>query len=298
MSSPQKGQPNQAWTYAEAFSRNRGLITDEEQQRLRVCRVAIAGMGGIGGIDLVTLARLGVGKFSIADPDIFETGNTNRQFGAMASTMGRPKAEVMAEIVRDINPEVDIRVFAEPIGPSNAEEFLAEADLFVDAIEVFEPDARRHLFQLARSNGIYGITAGPVGFSGIWISFDPHGMSFDTYFDIRDDMEFLEKLVAFAVGVAPKATQRSYMDLRNLNVAGRRGPSTSLACQIASGALACEAVKILLRRGKCRTAPCYHQFDPYVGRFVRGYVFRGNRNPWQLLKRRMLSKALKKSMQQ
>ena len=92
------------WSYAEAFKRNRGLITEEEQEKLRNSRVAIAGMGGVGGVHLVTLARLGIGKFTIADPDVFEVANFNRQYGATISNVGRNKAEAMAEAALDINP--------------------------------------------------------------------------------------------------------------------------------------------------------------------------------------------------
>ncbi len=93
------------WSYDEAFCRNLGLISPTEQQRLRNSRVAIAGMGGVGGIDMVALARMGIGKFTIADPDVFEIRNSNRQYGAMRSTNGQAKAEVMRNIVHDINPE-------------------------------------------------------------------------------------------------------------------------------------------------------------------------------------------------
>src|SRR5215831_18108908 len=136
-------QPNsagRAWSYSEAFSRNLGLITAEEQQKLRSSCAAIAGLGGVGGIHLVTLARSGIGKFSIADPDIFEVRNTNRQYGSTYSTQGRSKADVMCEIVRDINPEVELRVFHEPIGPTNAEAFLDGADVLIDGIDAFEID--------------------------------------------------------------------------------------------------------------------------------------------------------------
>ncbi len=291
-------KPNAAlrWSYEEAFSRNRGIISRIEQEKLRTKCVAIAGMGGIGGIDLVTLARLGVGRFTIADPDTFEPANTNRQFGAMVSTMGRNKAEVMAEIVRDINPEADVRVFAKALDDDNIPEFMQGADLFVDAIEVFEMDVRRRLFEQAARQGLYAITAGPVGFSGIWIVFDPVGMSFDRYFDLSDGMSPLEKLVAFAVGVAPKATQRPYMDLRDLDIAGRRGPSSAAACHLAAGAMACESLKLLLGRGRVRTAPHYQQFDAYRGLYARGYLWRGNRHPWQRIKRAILAKTLKRQM--
>jgi molybdopterin/thiamine biosynthesis adenylyltransferase len=291
-----ESQQTATWTYEEAFSRNLGIIDLEEQKVLRNSRVAVAGMGGIGGIDVVTLARLGVGKFTIADPDTFEPANANRQFGAMVSTLGKSKVEVMAGIIRDINPEADVRVFTEPIGPENSQEFLRDADLFIDAIEVFEIDVRRLLFRLAAAQGIHSLTAGPVGFSAIWIVFHPEGMTFDRYFDLRDGMDAIDQLVAFAVGVTPKATQRSYMDLRGLDVRARRGPSSSAACHIAAGAMAVEVVKILLKRGRVRVAPNYHQFDPYVGRFARGYLLGGNRHPWQRLKRFILRRALQRQL--
>jgi tRNA A37 threonylcarbamoyladenosine dehydratase len=65
--------------YSSAFSRNIGWVTADEQAKLRDSRVAIAGLGGVGGPHLLTLARLGVGKFNIADFDRFELQNFNRQ---------------------------------------------------------------------------------------------------------------------------------------------------------------------------------------------------------------------------
>ncbi len=295
---PERDTSKISWTYEQAFIRNRGIIASQEQERLRTSRVAIVGMGGVGGIDLVTLARLGVGRFTIADPDKFETANTNRQFGAMHSTMGRSKAQVMAEIVRDINPEVDVRVFEDPIGPRNVDEFLRDAELFVDAVEFFEMDVRRLLFRKAAAAGIYGITAGPVGFSGIWIVFDPAGMSFDRYFDISDDMDDVDKLVAFAVGVAPKATQRSYMNIEDLDLQARTGPSSAAACNLAAGAVGCQAVKILLQKGEIKSAPHYQQLDPYVGRFVSGRLRGGNRHPLQRMKRKLLTRYFHKRCNQ
>ena len=67
---------------AEAFSRNIGLLTQAEQDKLASVRVAIPGMGGVGGVHLITMTRTGVGKFHLADFDVFEPANINRQFGA------------------------------------------------------------------------------------------------------------------------------------------------------------------------------------------------------------------------
>ena len=146
------------WSYEEAFKRNRGLITEEEQEKLRNSRVAIAGMGGVGGVHLVTLARLGIGKFTIADPDVFEVANFNRQYGATISNLGRNKAEAMAETALDINPELDLRVMPEAVDEANVDEFLEGADLFVDGLDFFAIEARRLVFRRAAERGIWAIT--------------------------------------------------------------------------------------------------------------------------------------------
>lgn len=287
---PERVTDPRAWSYDEAFCRNVGLIGQAEQEVLRNSRVAIAGMGGVGGVHLITLARLGVGRFTIADPDIFDSANTNRQFGATQETMGRSKATVMAEVARSINPELDIRVYTDPIGQDNVGEFLHDADLFVDGVDFFSIEPRRILFRHAAECGLFSVTAGPIGFSTAWLVFDPAGMSFDHYFDISDDMDHIDKLIAFAVGLAPRATQFSYMDLKNVSLQSRTGPSTSLACQLAAGVMGAETVKILLGRPNIRSAPRYQQFDPYVGRLAKGRLIGGNRHPLQRLKRWWLAR--------
>jgi tRNA A37 threonylcarbamoyladenosine dehydratase len=78
------------FNYDKAFSRNIGWFTEQEQTSLKTKKVAIAGCGGVGGIHSLTMARLGVGKFHVADFDEFGIENFSRQVGAMMSTVGRP----------------------------------------------------------------------------------------------------------------------------------------------------------------------------------------------------------------
>ena len=161
-------------------------------------------MGGVGGIHLITLARLGIGAFHIADPDDFELVNFNRQYGATVRSLGRGKAEVMAEEARAVNPELQLRVFSEAITPENVGEFLDGVDVLVDGIDFFDIAARRLVFREARRRGIWAITAGPIGFSAAWLVFSPSGMSFDDYFDFDDGMDRADQLVAFLVGLTPE----------------------------------------------------------------------------------------------
>ena len=84
-------------------------------------------MGGVGGVHLLTLARLGLGAFSIADFDRFSIANFNRQIGAAMSTIDQPKIDVMARMARDINPELDIRMFPDGVDDGNIDAFLEGA---------------------------------------------------------------------------------------------------------------------------------------------------------------------------
>lgn len=278
------------WNYDEAFKRNRGLISLEEQERLQRSRVAIPGMGGVGGIHLMTLARLGIGAFSIADGDEYEVANFNRQMGATLRSLGRRKVEVMAEEAAAINPESDIQVWDEIITEKNVDGFFADVDVFVDGVDFWSFDARRMLFREARERGIWAVTAGPIGMSTAWILFDPQGMTFDEYFDLQEEMTLVERFAAFLVGLTPQATQQGYLDLSQ--VQGEAGPSVALACQLAAGVVGAQVTKILLNRGPLQPAPHYAQFDAYLGKLVEGELPLGNRDPSQLEKRAALEKFL------
>ena len=270
-----------SFDYHRAFSRNIGWVTRAEQDLLRKKRVAIAGMGGGGGIHLLTLARLGIGAFTICDPDIFELANFNRQAGAMMSTLDQPKAETLARMARDINPELDIRIFPDPIARVNAEAFLGGADLYLDGMDLFAFEARESLFAACRRLKIPATTAGPLGMGVALMNFLPGGMSFEEYFGWEGQTDE-EKSIRFLLGLSPARLQLSYLvDPSAVNLAEFRGPSTPMACQLCAGAAGTEALKILLGRGNVLAAPWGMQFDAYKNRFVKTWRPGGNRNPLQ-----------------
>jgi molybdopterin/thiamine biosynthesis adenylyltransferase len=280
------------FSYDEAFSRHLGLITPDEQARLRRSRVAVTGLGGVGGVHLITLTRLGIGSFHVVDPDRFDLANFNRQYGASVRTLGRYKAEVMSEEARAINPELDLRAFPEPVTPANVAAVLDGVDVLVDGIDFFALEARRLLFAEARRRAVWAVTAGPLGFSAAWLVFSPTGMSFDEYFDLDRTTDPLDRLISFLIGLAPSATQRTYMDLSKADPASGRGPSVGLACQLCSGVAAAEVLKILLGRSPVRPVPWYAQFDAYRQVFRQGRLRGGNRHPVRRLIRRRVRKRL------
>lgn len=267
------------FNYETAFSRNIGWLSHDEQQSLRQKRIAIAGMGGVGGFHLLTLARLGVGKFNIADLDTFELANFNRQAGAGMSTLDRPKVEVLAEMARDINQECDLAIYPQGVNEANLEAFFQGVDLYVDGLDFFAFDARERVFTYCAQHGIPAVTVAPLGMSAALLNFMPGSMSFEDYFQLSGQPE-LEKAVRFLVGLAPALLHRHYLaDKTRVDLKSRKGPSTVMACQLCAGVAASEALKILLKRGKVWAAPHGIQFDGYRNKLAHTWRPGGNRNP-------------------
>ena len=281
---------------SQEFSRNIGLVSEQDQAKLLKARAAVAGAGGVGGIHVLTLARMGVGQFNIADMDTFERANISRQFGAFHSTLGRHKAEVLAQMVRDINPHADIRIFAEGVNAQNVEEFLSGCSVYVDGIDFFEFDIRRLLFNTARAQGIYAVTAAPLGFGATLQVFSPQGMSFDEYFGILPGMSFEEKIASFAAGLAPKAFHARYLDSSKIDMARRKGPAVAPACTLCASLVTTEVVKIITGTGLIRPVPRYLQFDMRLQKWHRGHTLFGGKNPLHRLRRKIALRFFTQSM--
>jgi len=272
-----------SFDYSSAFSRNLGWVTEQEQLSLKNKRIAIAGMGGVGGTHLLTLTRLGIGHFNISDMDIYEQANFNRQAGASTSTLGRPKVDVMAEMVTDINPELGINLFDEGINSSNLDSFLDGVDLYVDGLDFFAVEIRRQVFAACTEKGIPTITAAPLGMGAALLCFTPGSMSFEEYFRLEGHPE-KEQLLRFLVGLSPAMLQMGYLvDNSRVDFKAQKGPSTPMACDLCAGVTATNALKILLNRGKVLTAPYGLHFDAYRNKLNKTWRPLGNNNPIQKL---------------
>lgn len=272
-----------SYDYEQAVSRNIGWVTPAEQARLRTARVAVAGLGGVGAAHLLSLTRLGITKFHVADFDRFEVQNMNRQSGAFMSTLGQTKVEVAIRQALDVNPEIDVTGFREGVLASNIDSFLSGVDLYVDGIDFFALDARRMLFAACRARGIPALTAAPLGMGAALMYFSPTGMSFEDYFRV-EGCERTEQLARFIAGLSPAMLQRSYLVWPDaVNFAAGRGPSTVMACDLCAGVIGTAALKLLLSRGKIRAAPWAMQFDAYRQKLSFTWRPFGNANPLQRL---------------
>lgn len=253
---------NGDFAYRQAFSRNLGWVTADEQARLQEATVAIAGLGGVGGSHLLTLTRLGIGGFHLADFDQFELANFNRQAGARVDTLGQSKLETLITMALAINPELRISRFADGVTAGNLEKFCGGADLYVDGLDFFVLKLRQRLFAYCHQQGIPAITAAPLGMSASLLTFMPAGMSFDQYFGFGDDDQ--DNALRFLLGLAPAALHRpALMEPWRIDLAARRGPSTAMGCELCASLVASQALKILLKRGPLWPAPWTTQIDGY-----------------------------------
>ena len=269
--------------YDQAFSRNIGWLTTAEQHALRSKRVAIAGLGGVGGSHLLTLVRLGIGAFHVADFDTFDIANFNRQVGASTRTIGLCKTDVLATMAREINPDVDLAIFAGGVSAENYAAFLEGVDLYVDGLDFFAFDARRTVFAGCASMRVPAITVAPLGMGAALLNFLPGGMTFEEYFRWEGCSE-QEMALRFLVGLSPAMLHRRYLkDPSQVDLAQGRGPSTPMACALCAGIAGTEAVKILLGRGKVHAAPVGVHFDAFRNRLVRTWRPGGNSHPLQRL---------------
>ena len=117
------------------------LLGEEKLKELQNANVLVVGLGGVGAYAAEQICRAGVGKMTIVDGDVIETTNINRQLQALNSTKGKPKAEVLAERFRDINPEIELTVINDFIRDEKAIELLKSQpfDYVVDAIDTLSP---------------------------------------------------------------------------------------------------------------------------------------------------------------
>lgn len=122
------------------YHRTEMLIGAESLEQLNKKHVLLAGLGGVGAFAAEMLARTGIGKLTIVDGDVVSPSNRNRQLLALKSTEGKQKAELMAERLRDINPEIQLMVIDEYMKNKRVEEVLDHPyDYVVDAIDTLSP---------------------------------------------------------------------------------------------------------------------------------------------------------------
>ena len=119
----------------ERYRRNLPAISAEEQAALKEKRVLVAGCGGLGGYLIEHLARMGVGRITAVDGDVFEESNLNRQLLSAPALLGRGKALCAKERAEAVNPAVHVTAAAQYLTAENADALLRGQDLALDALD-------------------------------------------------------------------------------------------------------------------------------------------------------------------
>lgn len=277
----------------KAFSRNLGWVTEAEQAKLAQLHVGIIGMGGVGGQYAEILARLGVGRFTLCDPDRFSIENTNRQNECKTSNYNRNKAQVIAELVKDINPTAEVFVIPEELKIEQVDLFCESIDIYLDALDFFVLDLRMAIFKQMRKLGKPAMTIAPIGAGASCMVFTKDSMSFEDYFGLQTSKDDVERSYLFLLGLSPTLQQRHYLlERQRANMSLRKAPSLPIGVYACATVAATTVLKLALNRGQVLQAPWSVHYDSYLMTIKKRYVWLGYRNPFQRIKlwilRRML----------
>jgi tRNA threonylcarbamoyladenosine dehydratase len=252
------------FSYSNLVKRNLGIFTTEEQQILKNSVVAIAGCGGAGGEAAVTLARMGVGNIRLADPDTFDESNCNRQFGASTKTIGINKAEVIAQYIKDINPECNVTYYIEGATEKNVEEFLSGSNLALEEIDFLQPYFTALFHRTARGFNIPIMTSVPVAWGAFLFFFLPEGLSYEEYVgkerdcDLKDFENFSNPPTAYAPELPMYLGDSLFEDIAN----GKTDiPVVGPGVNLSAGTLASFVALYLTEKKKIEPVPHYYSVD-------------------------------------
>lgn len=165
------------------FSRTAALLGPDAMERIASMRVFVFGVGGVGGWCAEALARTGVGRIAIVDDDVVAPSNINRQLVATSATIGRPKVEVLAERLREINPSIAVEAFQERFcagTEGSFDERLGGCDAVIDAIDSL--DEKRRLIRLCERLGLFLVSS-----MGAALRTDPTRVAYSNFAAVSGD---------------------------------------------------------------------------------------------------------------
>ena len=170
----------------DRYLRNMKTLSEVDQIRLLEATVCIVGLGGLGGTVTETLARMGIGRLHLADGDVFEAHNLNRQLFSGVDRIGKPKAEMAVMRVNRINPGIEVVATATYVTPENADILVAPCDLVVDCLDNI--DTRFTLEAAVKRAGIPLVSAAVAGMSGHVTTVFPEDSGLETIYGPQDQL--------------------------------------------------------------------------------------------------------------
>lgn len=256
--------------YSESFSRNIGILTQDEQEALRKKKIAVLGLGGIGGPCFEVLVRTGIDAFHIVDNDVFELSNINRQVHANSRTLGKRKIDVAKASALDINKTLGISEFYE-VTETNIEEILDGCTAVVHGIDRLKPCIISD--REARKRGIPTVEGWAMPFGNVRVlskdtpsleqvhQLPTMGRPLSEFTDdqflqyefmILDQLSHIEHVMDhYTDGIMEQIKQ------------GMSPPSFAPMVWFTSAMMAIEVIKICLGRGHLALGPQFTVYDPF-----------------------------------
>jgi hypothetical protein len=236
--------------YPFYFGRNNGIYSEADVEKIRRAKIGIAGLGGSGGYSLLFLTHMGFEHFKVADLDVYEEHNKNRQVGAFAQNIGRPKTDTLVEMARSLNPYIQVEVYDRGIRSENAESFVDGTDFVIETMDFNVPDAKFSLHEAAMKSGKYISTSPSPVYGAPVFNFGPGTRSFGESFGLdrdnpfatkTDARRFLERLVLPVIAEYPQAEKERILAHLHEAAVGERHLPTNIMGVTSSAQLLCMA---------------------------------------------------------
>jgi tRNA threonylcarbamoyladenosine dehydratase len=266
--------------YRKIYSRNIGVFTEDEQEKLRNTTVAIAGMGGVGGLLAERLIRLGVGKLQITASGTYEESNLNRQFGSSMLTIGHNKAKNVFSQLQYINPQAAIDYTETGIKTEeDAVSLVKNADVVLDEMDYRAWKESILLQRAARKSGVYYLFTSALGFGALSVIFSPRDMTLEEFNRLPsnvnlDDIKTISVPQERILPVVPSyaTVAMSYDTIQEIIQGKKPVPTCSIGVGLTSILAASDGINIVLNRKEIITAPRYTYVDLLDQKFIIGTV--------------------------
>ena len=254
----------------DRFQRTQGVLSPDAIQRLSKIHVVLAGVGGAGGQAAVDLARLGFGYLTLADFDVYERHNINRQVGCFESTLGQRKIDVVGRMCLDINPNLKLRKVPEGITEANSRQLLAASEFpapefVLEAIDIAGAAAKGHLHRACREGNVTVMTGLMLGFGASLLVFAPDAPPYEQLFLSADGRIDLSTIV-------PRLGSYFVPEFIDACFAGRgHAPTCVIGATMASALMVSEVMRgVLLGKHAMTVWPDYVYVDLFDHVYVRG----------------------------
>ena len=185
--------------YPRRYLRNRDGISLQDQLKLAESRVAVVGAGGLGGTVIQLLGRIGIGRLTVVDCDVFDETNLNRQAFCTRDWVGQPKALAVQAQLKSINPAVEVHAHIVRLDSANGPEILTGSQVIVDALDNVKD--RLTLEALAKSLGVPFVHGALAGFEGQLMTVFPEDPGLKQIYGSGDESGSAANRPEFLLGV-------------------------------------------------------------------------------------------------